>query len=67
MISFLLLNKVNVEFLKALYLGSLLLIVFINDFPLVVTECKMNLYVDDSLMYTSSKCVTTTEECQKGK
>ena len=42
-------------------LGSLLLIMFINDLPLVVKVCSVELYADDTLIFFAGKSVRKIE------
>ena len=39
-------------------LGPLLFIIYINDLPLAVQGCSVELYVDDTLIYFASKSVS---------
>ena len=41
--------------------GDLLFILFINDMPLHVTDCKIDLYADDTTIYFSHKDLNLIE------
>ena len=38
--------------------GPLLFIIYVNDVPLVVKHCKIQLYADDTLLYVSSSSIS---------
>ena len=40
-------------------LGPLFFIIYINDLPRVAKNVKVSMYADDTVLYTSSKCINT--------
>ena len=48
-------NVLSKVFLKALFLDLFFYIVYANDLARVVSHCKIALYADDTVLYTSNK------------
>lgn len=51
--------------LAGLHLGPLLFALFVNDLPNAVEKCTVDVYADDTALYTSDsdpKCVSTRLE-----
>ena len=44
-------------------LGPLLFITYINDLPFVVTNCDIQLYADDTLLFYNSSSIEDIESC----
>ena len=44
-------------------LGPLLFIIYINDLPSVVTNCDIQLYADDTLLFYNSSSIEDIESC----
>ena len=44
-------------------LGPLLFSIYVNDMPSVVRSAVLNMYVDDTTVYTTGKCPTHVAQC----
>ena len=54
-------KPVNIGVLRGSIVGPLLFIIYMNNLPNCITSCKISMYVDDTVIYYSSKSVQSIE------